>query len=161
MRAYLDASVLIAYLYGEMHAPERFVPARQLFTAIEEQRLEAVVTFYALQELHAFIKNRWLPSDVNEAFRTALLELVRLPLIVIPYVERAQLNLWRRRFDVKDSSDVFHVVAALVNDCDALVAYDRHFLSVADLVPAYTPEEFLALPPGATDDRARSERGGG
>jgi predicted nucleic acid-binding protein len=161
VRAYLDASVLIAYLYGEIHVPERFVPTYQLFTAIEEQRLEAVVTFYALQELHAFIKNRWLPSDVNEAFRAALLELVRLPLIVIPYVERTQLNLWRRRFDIKDSSDVFHVVAALVNDCDALVAFDRHFLSVADLIPAYTPEEFLALPHRATDDHARSERGGG
>lgn len=128
MRAYLDASVLIAYLYGEIHAPERFVPARQLFTAIGEQRLEAVVTFYAL------------------------LELVRLPLIVVPYVERTQLNLWRRRFDIKDSSDVFHVVAALVNDCDALVAYDRHFLSVADLIPAYTPEEFLALPRQTAED---------
>lgn len=146
MRAYLDASVLIVYLYGEIRAPERFVPTHQLFTAIAEQRLEAVVTFYALQELHAFIKNRWLPSDVNETFRTALLELVRLPLIVIPYVERVQLNLWRRRFDIKDASDVFHVVAALVNDCDALVAYDRHFQGAADLIPAYTPEEFLALP---------------
>lgn len=161
MRAYLDASVLIAYLYGEIHAPERFVPVRQLFTAIGEKRLEAVVTFYALQELHAFIKNRWLPADVNEAFRTALLELVRLPLIVVPYVERTQLNLWRRRFDIKDSSDIFHVVAALVNDCDALVAYDRHFLGAADLIPAYTPEEFLALPPRATDDNAGSESGGG
>jgi predicted nucleic acid-binding protein len=152
VRAYLDASVLIAYLYGEMHAPERFDPTRQLFTAIEEQRLEAVVTFYALQELHAFIGNRWLPSDVNETFRVALLELVRLPLIVVPYVERRQLNLWRRRFDIKDSSDVFHVVAALVNDCDALVAYDRHFLSVADLIPAYTPEEFLTLPYQTEED---------
>lgn len=161
MRAYLDASVLIAYLYGERHAPERFVPTRQLFTAIEEQRLEAVVAFYALQELHAFIKNRWLPSDVNETFRTALLELVRLPLIVVPYVERTQLNLWRRRFDIKDSSDIFHVVAALVNDCDALVAYDRHFLSVADLISAYTPEEFLALPSRAEDDNAGDERGEG
>lgn len=145
MRAYLDASVLIVYLYGEIHAPERFLPTRQLFAAIEEQRFEAVITFYALQELHAFIKNRWLPADVNETFRTALLEVVRVPLIVVPYVERAQLNLWRRRFDIRDSSDIFHVVAALVNDCDALVAYDRHFQDVADLIPAYTPEEFLAL----------------
>jgi predicted nucleic acid-binding protein len=159
VRAYLDASVLIAYLYGEIHAPERFVPTRQLFTAIEEQRLEAVVTFYALQELHAFVKNRWLPSDVDETFRIALLELVRLPLIVVPYVERTQLNLWRRQFEIKDSSDVFHVVAALVNDCDALVAYDRHFLAVADLIPAYTPEELLALPTRTEGDNAGSGRG--
>ena len=52
-------------------------------------------------------------------------------------------------------------MAALVNDCDTLVAYDRHFLSVADLIPAYTPEEFLALPSQTKDDNAGGEKGEG
>jgi len=46
-------------------------------------------------------------------------------------------------------------------DASVLIAYLYGEMHAPDLIPAYTLEEFLVLPPGATDDHAGSERGGG
>ncbi len=144
VRVYLDASVLIPFLYGALETPDRFASVERLFWEIHQRRVEAVVAFYALQEVHRYIvRHAPVGENTDELFRDALRVLLDFPLIVVPYVERTEVNRWRHRVPIKDSTDVFHVAAAMGRDCGAIITYDRHFQDVTNVLPAYTPEEVL------------------
>jgi predicted nucleic acid-binding protein len=156
---YLDSTILIAYLYEEYDAVECFAQARRVFQAIRAREIEAAISFYALPELYGYVESHFLQEQANTAFRLSLVTLFEIPLTVLPYLKRTERSLWRRRIRLRDSSDEPHIAIALAHGCEAIVTYDQHFQDVAELIPAYTPEELLALPPRTEDDNAGSERG--
>jgi len=78
--------------------------------------------------------------------------LFEIPLTVLPYLKRTERSLWRHRIRLRDSSDEPHVGVALAHGCEAIITYDQHFQDVAELIPAYTPEEFLVLPRRTEED---------
>jgi predicted nucleic acid-binding protein len=158
---YLDSSVLITYLYEEYDAIERFAQSRRVFQAVRAGEIEAAISFYALPELYGYVESHFPQKEVNTTFRLSLVTLFEIPLTVLPYLKRIERNLWRHRIRLRDSSDEPHVAIALARSCEAIITYDEHFQDVVDFIPAYTPEEFLALPPRATGDNAGSESGGG
>jgi len=158
---YLDSTVLITYLYEEYDAVERFAQARQLFQAIQAGETEAAISFYALPELYGYVESHFPQEEANTTFRLSLVTLFEIPLTVLPYLKRTERNLWRHRIRLRDSSDEPHVAVALAHGCETIITYDEHFQDVADLISAYTPEEFLALPSRAEDDNAGDERGEG
>jgi predicted nucleic acid-binding protein len=158
---YLDSSILITYLYEEYDAVERFAQARRMFQAIRAGETEAAISFYALPELYGYVESHFPQEEANTTFRLSLVTLFEIPLTVLPYLKRTERSLWRHRIQLRDSSDEPHAAVALAHGCEAIITYDQHFQDVAELIPAYTPEEFLALPPQAEDDNAGSEREGG
>ena len=147
MTLYLDTSVLIVYLFGEVNEPERFRSSRVLFDRIESGEVKAVISFYALQELYSYILRKSPPEDVDEAFRISLLTLFGLPLIVVPYLDRTKLELWRRKLSVSDATDLPHVAVALERNCDTIVAYDESFRGITDALVYHTPEELVEMGP--------------
>lgn len=144
MKLYLDTSVLLPYLFGELDAPERYLPSVQLFGKIDARGVQAVVTFYALQEVYGYIVRRFPSEDTDRLFRVSLQQLLMFPLVVVPYLDRTVVRRWRHRLQLGDATDVFHVAAALIRGCDAIVTYDHRFQEVAEHIPAWTSEECLA-----------------
>jgi predicted nucleic acid-binding protein len=144
MTAYLDSGILIAYLYEETDNRAKAEQAKRLFDAIADHRLQGIVSFYVLPELYGYVTRNYLAEKVNETFRNSLVELFHAPLIVKPFVDRADAERLRRRFTIADSADIAHVVAALFYGCSELITFDHHFHQVANVIPAYTPDEFLA-----------------
>ena len=144
MSIYLDASVLVSYLYEETDQPAKSAAAKRLINAIVEHRVEMLVSFYALPELYGYVAANYAEDKINETFRTSLVELFSLPLTVKPFVERTAMEQLRQQFSISDPSDVAHVVAALFYECDTIITFDHHFQQVASLIPVHTPAEFLA-----------------
>ncbi|MCL4490163.1 MAG: type II toxin-antitoxin system VapC family toxin [Chloroflexi bacterium] len=143
---YLDSSFLIAYLYEERDDPERFRRANRLIGPIRGGSVEAVVSFYALPELYSYV-NRYQPrEEVGGVFRASLIQLFSLPISIVPFLDRSELNHLRQRFTISDPYDARHVAAALFKGCDAIIAFDEHFREVSSVIPAYTPDEYLAMP---------------
>ena len=155
MRVYLDSSVVLVYLYGELSEAERFPATESLFAAIAGQRIEGVVSFYLLPELYGYVAEKWPADDVSEVVRLGLVQLFSLPLLVRPFLERERLNLWQHRLQLLDTSDVGHAGTALETDCDAIVTYDHHFQKLVERISAWTPEECLALLEQAESEESR------
>ena len=141
---YLDSSVLIAFLYEEEDQPEKFQQAQRLFSAIREERLAGVVSFYALPELYGHVKENHPTGEINPVFRLSLVDLLSIPIVVMPFLERSEFNVLHQKFTISDSQDARHVASALANKCDALITFDNHFRQVSNLIPVFTPAEFLA-----------------
>lgn len=141
---YLDSSILIAFLYEEENHPHRFEETQRLFSAMPEGVLSGVVSFYALPELYGYVKQDQPEQAVNTVFRLSLVELFSVPLIVMPFLDRDDFDRLRQQFTIADPEDVRHVAAALFKKCDAIITFDHHFEQVANVIPVYTPDEFLA-----------------
>ena len=139
---YLDTSVLVAYFFEEDERPERFQAARRLMSALERD-LRGVVSFYALPELYAFVQENQ-PHHANALFRASMVQLFGLPIQVFPFLNRDQLNTLRQSFKISDPNDLRHVAVALATFCRAIITFDHHFQQVRDLIPVFTPDEFLA-----------------
>ncbi len=141
---YLDSSVLVAFLYEESDQPERFRQAQQLILAIRDGTIQAIVSFYALPELYGYVARHYPESEINSAFRLSLVELFSVPLIVAPFLDREVLNRLRQQFTIADADDARHIAVALSRKCDSIITFDYHFRQVADLIPVFEPDEFLA-----------------
>lgn len=141
---YLDSSVLIAYLYEKRDEPAKFEEAHRLVKAIRGGAVEAIVSFYALPELYDYVLHHQSEKEISPVLRLSLVELLDLPIIIAPFLDRAELNRQRQQFTISDQDDARHVAVALFRHCDAIVTFDRHFREVANLIPVYTPDEYLA-----------------
>jgi len=99
----------------------------------------------ALHEIYVFAIDNAPDFPTGSAFGKAALEkILTLPLQLLPFVSRAERTRHARKFNaLKDASDVPHAIAAYVYGCDAIVAYDEHFKSIAYLIPHMTPEDYL------------------
>ena len=141
---YLDSTVLVELLYGKQIASPRFEQCYRLADAIRHNQITAIVSFYALPELYSYVTRHQPEAEVSTVFRLSLVELFQLPIIIMPYLERTQLNQLRQQITISDPDDARHVAAALFKKCDAIITFDHHFSQVANVIPVFTPDEFLA-----------------
>lgn len=91
-----------------------------------------------------YVAEHFTPARRNETFRLSLVRLFGAPLTVQPFVDRIESEKLRRRFTLADSTDIPHVVAALAFGCSAIITFDNHFQQVRELIPVFTPDEYLA-----------------
>ncbi len=144
MRVYLDASVCNVLLFGEEKEAERYVHVTRLFKSINAGQVEAVVSLYTVQEICMYCYNNFPPEMTSDVSRLAVRDLLDNEVKLIPLLTRMERLVHSRRFTTKNASDESHVIAALLNECEAIVAYDEHFRDSADVMPYLRPEELLA-----------------
>lgn len=141
---YLDSSVLIAFLYEERDQPENSSAAKRFMEEVRQQKIQAAVSFYALPELYDFVESHQLESEVGSVFRLGLVELFLVPLNIFPFLSRELFNELRKRIIFVDADDARHVAMALSRQCSAIITFDNHFQQVRELIPVFTPDEYLA-----------------
>jgi predicted nucleic acid-binding protein len=141
---YLDSSVLIAYLYEERDQPAKYQQARRLVNAIRRGSTSAIISFYALPELYSYVSHHQLETEISKVLRLSLVELFSLPIIITPFLNRSELNRLLRQVRITDSDDARHVAVAMSRHCSGIITYDRHFREIANLIPVFTPDEYLA-----------------
>ncbi|MBI1926134.1 hypothetical protein HYR99_18015 [Candidatus Poribacteria bacterium] len=116
MNVYLDVSVLVAYLFGQLKEPIRYETMSKLFNKLYRGDLRACISLYAFQELYAFCQENYPAADVSEVFRLALLKFLAHPLQIMPLLTRHDRLIYERRFIMSDASDKPHVISAHLAD---------------------------------------------
>ncbi len=143
MKIYLDTSILIVFLFGEEKEPDKFLSVSDLFSHINMGDLEAVISLYSFQEIHEYIKETFPNPLVKDTFRLSLLLLLINRIEILSLIPREISIYYKQRFFIRDRSDRPHVISALYNKSEAIIAYDDHFNDVNDLITYFTPEDFL------------------
>lgn len=143
MKVYLDTTILTVFLFGQQHHPDRHEECKQLFAAIEEGQLEAVVSLYAIQELCSFCYNSFPLLQAPHVTRVAIHELLRYRLQVVPLLTRADRILLSRRFPMRDTSDQVHAATAYREGCTVVITYDHHYQEIAALIDVLTAGEIM------------------
>lgn len=152
MSVYLDSGVLIALLYSATESVEMAEASDQFFAEIRTGRISALITFYCLPELYGYVERNYAVTQIDEIFRTSLGELLSFPIALKPFIDRTEFERLRRQISISDSYDIYHVAAALHHHCSAIITFDHHFQQVRDLIPVYTPDEYLATLAQASQD---------
>jgi predicted nucleic acid-binding protein len=144
MKVYLDTTVLIAFLFGELSDVEleRHEFAADLFEVTNTIEITAFISLYALQELVVFAYANYPSPNAGAVLRLAMLTLFQNKVTLLPLLNRVETLRYRRRLDIHDRSDQPHAALALKNECDHILTYDAHFARVS-AVTAMRPEEFL------------------
>ena len=142
---YIDTSVLLVHTLTQALEKHRVPATETFFAKIAAGSLLGATSFYALHEVHIFALENAPDFSTGAAFGKAALEKIfALPLLILPFVSRAERKLHARKFTaLRDSTDVPHAIAAFVYGCEAMVAYDEHFRAISHLIPYKTPEDFL------------------
>ena len=143
MKAYFDTSVANVFLFGEEREKERYRSVIKVFDALNEGKMEGLISMYTLQEIHAFCQQNFPEEDANRVARLAFLRLLENALDVCPLLTRLEKTLNQRRFPISDRSDLPHVIVADLQGCDAILTYDSHVDEVEDWIRIYSPESFL------------------
>lgn len=138
MKVYLDTTIITLLLFGQKRNPERFEEVRQLFDAIDNGQVAAVISIYALQELCSFCYANFPTEDAPTVTRLAFYELLLTPLL-----SRTDRIVLSRRFPIRDASDQAHAGVAHREGCSYIITYDHHFQDIADLLPSLTAGELL------------------
>jgi len=142
---YIDTSVLLVYTLTQAVEPERYRATAHFFAQIISGALSGATSFYALHEVHVFAIENAPDFATGAVFgRQALLQILSIPLQLLPLVSRIERRRHAARFAaLRDASDLPHAIAASVHGCEAIVAYDTHFRSIARILPCRTPEHFI------------------
>ena len=142
---YIDTSVLLPYTLTQAVEPDRYRSTEKFFTRIRDRGLSAATSFYALHELYIFALDNAPDFATGAVFGKAALEKVLgLPIRILPFVSRIERARYARKFSrLRDATDVPHAIAALVYECEAIVAYDEHFSAISDLIQYTMPEDYL------------------
>ncbi len=145
MKAYLDTTVIQVLLFSEHTEKdrERLPETQALFEAVDRGQLDAVISFYALQEVYAFCRNTF-PADISgRIFRRALAAICEHDVELVGLLSRQQRLSYRGMFNLLDSSDQPHVILAHLTGCDFIVTYDQHFESIRQRIDVRTPAQVL------------------
>ncbi|MCK6554669.1 PIN domain-containing protein [Candidatus Binatia bacterium] len=142
---YVDTSVLLVYTLTQTVEQERYRPTASFFARVASGSLAAATSFYALHEVHVFAIDNAPDFSTGAAYgRAALVQILSLPLQLIPLVSRTERRRYAARFAaLRDSSDLPHAVVAAVHGCEAIVTYDSHFDATTAILPCRRPEDFL------------------
>ena len=142
---YIDTSVLLPYTLTQGIETDRYRSTEKLFLKINDGALTAATSFYALHELYIFALDNTPDFAEGAAFGKAALEKVlSTPIRILPFASRIERVRHARKFTrLRDATDVPHAIAASVYGCEAIVAYDRHFSAISDIIPYKTPEDYL------------------
>jgi predicted nucleic acid-binding protein len=146
MKVYLDTTVVSVQIFGGFSEQERerHSDVQTLFAKIDSGEIDAIVSFYVLQELYTICAELSDAAELETFAREVLLEILRRRIGVFRLLTREERLVHRHRFTIRDPSDEPHVISALLSGCDAIVTYDTHFDDVRDLIPVYTPTELMA-----------------
>lgn len=144
MNIYLDTSVITVYLFGRYSEIEskRFPIVARLFNLINSNKVHAVISLYSIQEIFVFCKTIF-GSEVGNIARSAFLELFKNEFSLTGLLTREERLLYRMKFNLDDLSDQPHAISAYLNNCNAIVTYDSHFLQIKDIISIYTPDEIV------------------
>ncbi len=144
----LDTSVLLVYTLAGGSEPERHSAVRRLFCMIEESRLKAVTSFYALHEMYLFALENAPDFDTGTEYgKEAVSMILNTKIQVTPMLSRIERKINERFFrHLPDLSDMPHAVSAKIWGCDGIVAYDEHFRAVSDVIEYRTPEGIIGEP---------------
>ena len=142
---YIDTSVLLVYTLTQTVERERYGPTTEFFARVVSGSLPAATSFYALHEVHVFALDNAPDFSTGAAYgRAALVQILSLPLQLLPFVSRIERRRYAPRFAaLRDSTDLPHTIAAAVHGCEAIVTYDSHFDAVSAILPCRRPEDFL------------------
>ena len=142
---YVDTSVLLVYTLASGTETERYSSVRQLFSLIENGRLKAITSFYALHEVYLFaLENAPDFETGTEYGKEALTMIFSTPIQITPLLSRIERKINERFFEnLRDMSDLPHVISAKIWGCAGIVAYDEHFRAVSNILEYKTPEELL------------------
>ncbi len=140
MNIYLDTSVIIPILLGE-GTDSKHMDGKVLLEKIEKGELRGYISLYSFSELINYIEEHFDENLAQEVFRESMIELLSYPLNILKYPDRNELNSFRRKFTISDSSDVLHVVLAMKAECEVIVTYDTHFQEVKDVIKVKIPGE--------------------
>ena len=145
MKIYLDTSVINVYLFGKFSEveKERLPGVDKLFGLINTGDVSAIVSLYSIQEIYAFCGKTFSRDEAGHIARLALSDLFANRFELAGLLSREERLLHRNRFIMSDLSDQPHAISAFINKCDAIITFDRHFRQNADLMPPFTPEEFI------------------
>lgn len=145
MKVYLDTTVIQVLLFGEHTERDRKrrPETLALFEAIDQRKLDAVVSFYALQEIYAFCQNAFPATLSGRIARRALAAICEREVELVGLLSRQQRLLHRRTFDLPDASDEPHVILAYITGCEFIVTYDEHFDAVREKIGVCTPAQIL------------------
>lgn len=104
MKVYLDTTVLIALLFGELSEVDqgRQPVVKECFriaNAIAD--LTLFVSLYALQELVIFVYQNYPPTDAPNVLRLAMLSLFQTRLTLLPLLDRTDLLKYRRQVSLQ------------------------------------------------------------
>ncbi|MFH1962488.1 MAG: hypothetical protein ABIJ30_06390 [bacterium] len=142
---YLDTSVLLVYTLARGTEVERYSIVRRLFNLIENGKLKAITSFYALHEVYLFALENAPDFDTGTEYGKAAITLIfNTQIQITPLLSRIERKINERFFKhLPDMSDLPHVISAKIWGCAGIVAYDEHFSSVADVLEYKTPEKIL------------------
>ena len=145
MRAYLDTSVIHVLLFGKYSKKDknRVPDVKKLFSAIDAGLINTVISLYSVQEIFAFCKLSFAPSDAGIIARQALADLFKYNFELTGLLTRMERLIYKRNFKVVDTSDIPHAISAQINNCDIFVTYDHHFNAINDGFRVLTPHALL------------------
>ena len=142
---YLDTSVLLVYTLTQSIEIERFQVVDRLFSKIASGAISAATSFYALHKVYVFALDNSPTLEAGYAFgKLSLQRILATPLRTLPFVSRAERTRLARKFAaLRDPSDMPHAISAYVAKCEAIVAYDDHYKTIAQIIPYRTPADYL------------------
>lgn len=142
---YLDTSVLLVHTLTQSVEVERSRSVRKLFAKINSRLISAATSFYALHEVHVFAIENSPTLDLGFEFgKTALQEILKTPIRILPFVTRMERRRMASRFaSLRDASDLPHAISAYASGCEAIVAYDDHFKAIDHVISYKKPEDYL------------------
>lgn len=145
MKAYLDTVVIQVLLFNRFTLldQERLPETEALFAAIDQKRLDAVMSLYTLQEIYAFCRNVFPTEIAGRIARRSLGELCIHDIELVGLLSRQQRLAYRQTFPLLDPSDQPHAIAAHLAGCDLIVTYDSHFDSIRNVMEICTPAQIL------------------
>ncbi len=147
MKVYIDTTVLIALLFGDLsdRDADRHDSAVEFFATVNSTPdITAFISLYGLQELTVFVYDNYPADSAGTVLRLAVLTLFRNEVVLVPLLDRVETLRYRRRATMPDRSDQPHLNVAMKYECDHVLTYDEHFARVS-AVTAVTPEEFTGL----------------
>ena len=142
---YLDTSVLLVHTLVQSAEPDRHRDVSRLLAAFHRHQIMPVTSFYALHEVFLFALAQAPDPETGNRFGTgALVEILSLPIRVLPLLTRTERTQHSKRFsNLPDSSDIPHAVAAYLGGCQVLVAYDDHFKRLPPSMRYLTPGQLV------------------
>lgn len=142
---YLDTSVLLVYTLAQALEKERYVYVSRLFELVNDGKIKAITSFYALHELFIIAIQNAPDLETGSKFgKEALNSILGTKIILTPLLNREDRILHAQKFSsLNDASDIPHAISAFVHNCKGIVAYDDHFEAIDNIIPYLSPENLI------------------
>jgi predicted nucleic acid-binding protein len=142
---YIETSVLVAYTITREIEKNRFNYASGLIQKINQQKLEAITSFYSLIELFTIaLENAEDFRQGSSDAKDIPSEILSTKIIISRMLTREERVVNEYLFrEIPDSSDIPHAIVAYLYECEKIVTYDDHFLRINHVIPVVSPEEVI------------------